>query len=277
MANRVNLKDKKVNATQLDEEACGSLDSNGNLVNPATSDNQTNGNQKVQPSWSTALDAFGRQRFSQPHTILDITNKYGVDTLFSQTILTGAGTVTHLPNESSLSLNVGTTSGDKATRQSRQYLHYDPLKSQLVVMSRVFSPRKTNLLQRTGYYDVNDGLFFEDNGVNFAVVQRSSVSGSPVDTRIPQSSWNQDKLDGTGPSGIILDTAKANIYWLDFEWLGVGPVRFGIWYKNQAIVCHVIENENTLTTPYMKTGTLPLRTSIENNGTVATPSNFKEI
>lgn len=239
-----------------------------NITNPVVS---------TQNAWSTSIDAFGRVRFSSPHTIFDIQNQYDASTLFFENSTTGGGSVSHLPNESSVALAVGTASGDKVIRQSRQYLRYTPGKGQLIVMSRNFVATKANLRQRTGYFDAQNGLFFEDNGTNFGVVQRSYTSGSVVDTRVAQSSWNVDKLDGTGKSGLTLDTSKENIYWIDFEWLGVGPARFGIWYRNQAITCHIFENENSLTVPYMTTANLPIRTEIENTGITASASTFKKI
>jgi hypothetical protein len=47
------------------------------------------------------------------------------------------------------------------------------------------------------------------------------------ETVVPQTNWNIDKLDGTGISGITLDISKAQILWMDIEWLGLGTVRIG--------------------------------------------------
>lgn len=43
-----------------------------------------------------------------------------------------------------------------------------------------------------------------------------------------QSQWLYDKLDGTGPSGMILNPSKLNVYQIDFRWLGAGEIRYGI-------------------------------------------------
>ena len=49
-----------------------------------------------------------------------------------------------------------------------------------------------------------------------------------VDTWTPQASFNIDKLDGTGPSGMIIDPTKFNVYQIDFRWLGAGIISFAL-------------------------------------------------
>jgi hypothetical protein len=73
---------------------------------------------------------------------------------------------------------------------------------------------------------------------------------------VNQSSWNGDKLDGTGPSGLTLDPTKAQILWMDFEWLGVGSVRCGFIINGVFYVCHTFNNANLITSVYMTTATL---------------------
>ena len=45
-----------------------------------------------------------------------------------------------------------------------------------------------------------------------------------TDTWVPQSSWNGDKLDGTGASGVTLDPSKGNVYEISVQYLGFGSV-----------------------------------------------------
>ncbi len=99
-----------------------------------------------------------------------------------------------------------------------------------------------------------------------AVVVRSKTSGTPSDAlRYPQASWNVDKLNGEGPSGLTLLPENSNIYWVDIEWLGVGRVRFGIWGPDGfPVVCHEERNANIRPSVYMTTAALPLRYEIEN-------------
>jgi hypothetical protein len=78
--------------------------------------------------------------------------------------------------------------------------------------------------------------------------------------RIPQSSWNIDKCDGTGPSGFNLDLTKMQMLYIDYSWYGAGAIRFG--FKNQRgeiIYAHRIPNANLRTEAYMRSGNLPSR------------------
>jgi hypothetical protein len=121
-------------------------------------------------------------------------------------------------------------------------------------------------------YDDNNGLFFDDNGTNYGVVVRSYVTGSAVDTRIAQSAWNVDPMNGTGPSGVTLDFTKTQILVIDFEWLGVGRVRFGWNVDGVTYICHQFLNANNLADVYMSTPNLPLRAEIINSGAGAASS-----
>jgi hypothetical protein len=102
------------------------------------------------------------------------------------------------------------------------------------------------------------------------IVRRTYTSGSAVDTEISQSSWNGDKLDGTGASGYTLDPTKAsNILFIDVEWLGMGSVRVGFVIDGKFIVAHTFYNANDLSTVYMQTANLPIRYEIETAATLA--------
>jgi hypothetical protein len=127
-----------------------------------------------------------------------------------------------------------------------------------------------NLTQRVGYYNAQNGVFFQRIDGTYSFVLRSYVTGSVSDARtVNQSSWNGDKLDGTGPSGLTLDPSKAQILWMDFEWLGVGSVRCGFIINGQYIVCHTFENANVIANVYMTTAILPVRYEIVSTAAVA--------
>ena len=223
------------------------------------------------------FDAFGRLRVSQPFTLFDSQNRYAADPSFD-TSLTGSGTSTFLTNESAVSLAVTTASGDKVVRQTKRCFPYQPGKSLSFLMTFVMASAKTNLRQRVGYFDSNNGLFLQRNGTELSLIIRSYTGGSVDDTRkVVQSAWNGDKLDGSGASGITLDTTKAQILFADFEWLGVGSVRVGFVIDGQYITAHTFDNANEVTSVYMQTATLPLRIEIENTAATASSSSMKQI
>lgn len=144
------------------------------------------------------------------------------------------------------------------TSQSRKYATYQPGKSLLFLSSGIikYSTNTSNLYTaRIGYFDDNNGLFFEQNQTNIGVVLRNNIT----DTRIIQSNWNIDKFDGTGISGVNLNFEKNQLFVIDFEWLSAGRIRFGFYLFGRIFYCHQITNLNSLTGPYMDTPNLPVR------------------
>lgn len=85
--------------------------------------------------------------------------------------------------------------------------------------------------------------------------------------RVPQSQWNGDKMDGTGPSGYNIDISKMQMAYIDYTWYGAGHIRFGFRATNGDIVyCHRMPNNNTNYAAYQRSGNLPARFEIENYG-----------
>jgi hypothetical protein len=225
----------------------------------------------------TNVDAFGRLRVSNPFTLFDSQNRYQKDNQFAESTATG-GTVTYTLNESTVNLNVTSSSGSKTVRQSYRVMPYQPGKGLLFLGTFVMAVGQANLRQRVGYFNPDNGVFFQKDGTTNAFVLRTNTSGTPSDTRtITQANWNGDKLDGTGASGLTLDTTKSQILWMDFEWLGVGSVRCGFIINGQYIVCHTFNNANDLDKVYMTTAILPVRYEIEATGALTGSATLKQI
>lgn len=225
----------------------------------------------------TNLDAFGRLRTSNPYTLFDSQNRYGKDPQFDEA-LTGSATSTYLPNESTVQLAVTTASGDKAVRQTLRVFPYQPGKSLLVLATFTMAAGEANLRQRVGYFNTNNGVFFQQNDDVLSFVVRTYTGGSASDARtVNQADWNGDKLDGTGSSGITLDETKTQILFMDFEWLGVGSVRCGFIINGQFIVAHTFHNANIQTAVYMQTAILPVRYEIEATGALTGSKSMKQI
>jgi hypothetical protein len=229
----------------------------------------------VQPA-TTAGDAFGRLRVTEPFTVFDSQHRYQENNKWV-TASGGSGTITYQTNESAIHLSVTTASGDYVYRETTRVFPYQPGKSFLSMLSFVFASGKNNLRQRIGLFSTQNGVFFEQvNNTNYLVV-RSYISGSVSETRVAQSSWNYDKFDGSGITGRNLDSSKANIFWTDVEWLGVGDVRAGFVVDGNLEIAHVFHNDNVNATSYMTTAILPLRHEIENVGTTTSSSTAKQI
>jgi hypothetical protein len=224
----------------------------------------------------TNVDAFGRVRSSEPVTIFDSQNRYEVNEYFD-TALTGGGTTTYLPNESTVRFNVGTASGDAVVRQTYRSFIYQPGKSLLTMSTLVMNAPKANLRQRVGYFSTQNGAYLEQDGLTTYIVMRSYVTGAVVNNRVAQADWNGDKLNGTGVSGVTLDISQSQIFWQDFEWLGVGSVRCGFIIDGQYIVAHTFKNANQNNSVYMTTAILPIRYELENTAATASASTLKQI
>ena len=219
---------------------------------------------------ATALDAFGRQRVSQPYTLFDSQNRYTQDTQYD-TAVTGTGTTTYITAQSSVDMTVTAGGVGSVVRQTFRSFPYQPGKGLLLLATFCMDGSQSlNLTQRVGYFNTENGTFFQRIDGTNSFVLRSSVTGSVSDARtVNQSSWNGDKLDGTGASGYTLDSAKSQILWMDFEWLGVGSVRCGFIIDGQYIVCHTFTNANEITSTYMTTAILPVRYEITSTSAVA--------
>jgi hypothetical protein len=213
-------------------------------------------------------DAFGRLRVSNPLTIFDSKSIMSKNNLFDESTANG-GTVTYTSNKSTVNLNVTEAAGSTTIRQSKRVMSYQPGKSLLIFNTFVMNTQTTNLKQKVGLFDANNGIFFQDTGTGYQIVRRTYTSGAAVDTEVNQSAWNGDKLNGTGASGFTLNAATSNILFIDIEWLGVGSVRVGFVINGQLITAHTFNNANSLTTVYMQTANLPIRYEIERTGTLA--------
>jgi hypothetical protein len=114
-----------------------------------------------------------------------------------------------------------------------------------------------------GFGDDNDGIFLQLDGTVLELMIRSGgVDGTPV----PQSAWNLDKLDGTGPSGITLDPTKMQIWHTDLQWLGAGRVRMVLNIGGINRQIHEFNHANIVDTVYMLNPNLPLRYELVSTG-----------
>lgn len=225
---------------------------------------------------SPTNDAFGRQRVSNPLTLFDSSHRYRDNGLWNTSAASG-GSTTFRANEGLVDLDVTTTSGSRVYRETTKVFSYQPGKSLLVLNTFVMGAAKTGLRQRVGYFGADNGMFLELDGSTLSFVERSLSTGIATETRVTQANWNVDKLDGSGPSTLTLDISKAQILWMDIEWLGLGSVRMGFVIDGRFIPCHVFHHANLLTTTYITTASLPLRYEIENTSGTTSNSTLKQV
>jgi hypothetical protein len=213
---------------------------------------------------------------SEPFTLFESSFRYGDNQLYSTATVTG-GAAVYNTAQGLMDLNVTTASGSSVQRQTTKVFAYQPGKSLLILTTFVCATPEANLDQKVGYYNTDNGYFLEQDGLDTYFVERSAVSGAVTNTRVIQADWNVDPLDGSGPSGITLDITKAQILWMDLQWLGVGTVRTGFVIDDNYIICHEWQHANIITSTYTTTASLPLSCEITNTGITASASTFKQI
>ncbi len=231
-------------------------------------------------------DAFGKLRVSNPYTILDMkfpiqapsqtsTSEYLNNSELVCTKLVGSGIYTQTTTGNGLrTISVDNQPAGTFTSQSRKYCNYQPGKSLLVLCSGVIIAgqaaglsSQTNVSTRIGFFDDYNGFYFQYDSTDMSIVYKNN--GVIVDT-ILQSDWNIDTMDGNGSSSLNLDFTKTQLFVIDFEWLGVGRIRYGFYAFGKINYCHQITNLNTLIAPYMQSANLPIRYELQGNGAGST-------
>lgn len=210
-----------------------------------------------QDNVSFPIDAFNRIRVSDPYTLIANNAVNGKRPFQVFESITGLATSTHNSNESQIVM--ATTGTGSVVRRNRKRAIYQPGKSLLIYMTGILNDgtNASTVTTKIGYYDENDGYYFQFNNDVISIVERSSVSGSVVETTVNQTDWNSNRVDGLNNKNYNMDPSKALIYWFNLEWLGVGFVDCGIIVNGENVLVHRFIHSNTLSSPYIKTASLP--------------------
>ena len=92
------------------------------------------------------------------------------------------------------------------------------------------------------------------------------IVSKTIDTRIAQSAFNIDKINGSGSSGYNIDLTKMQMFYIDYTWYGAGFIRWGIrGPSGDVIYVHKLANNNANTEAYMRSGNLPGRYETNTN------------
>ena len=164
--------------------------------------------------------------------------------------------------------------------QAYNHVRYAPGISTLMRFTFNFNSPITNCRKRVGLFTdqgtypstAGDGLYLEQDGEAVSVVRRyMTTGGAGAEERVLQGNWNKDKLNGTGASGVTLDWTLTQHLVVEFQWLGVGTIRFGFETNQGIIWAHEMISVNALSVFWSLTGTLPVRAEIQANGALAVP------
>lgn len=221
---------------------------------------------------TSQLDPLGRIRTTALQATFEDVFTYDDRRLWSS-LATGGATILHSSAQRVYNLATTTASGDRLQFRTRIYHKSNPANSKILYITANFNDATTNNVKKLGMFDVDNGLFFQLSGSTLSVVIRTSSSGAPVDTVIPQSTWNVDKLDGTGASGVTLNPLLMQVYVIDYSHIGADRIRFGVMINGDITYVHQILLSNSISFAAPVAATLPIAFDNLNTGiVVGTPT-----
>ena len=225
-------------------------------------------NNQISYSDSPNLDAFGRLRIAAVTNLLDIKHVYDKNPLQISEVVSGTATSVFSKEFARVRMSAG-TSGDLVIRQTKTHPIYQPGKSQLFEGSFSNFQIENNIIKRVGCYtstsgtpydSVFDGFFLESNGITSAITFNIYLSGScsySADT----STWDSTQFNPTN-----FDWSKTNLMTVDYQWLGVGRMRFGMVLSGQTVYFLDYTAANNIDTVYMSSPNQPIRYEIRSSG-----------
>lgn len=204
--------------------------------------------------------AFGELLTVQSTSISQLDFTYNVNAFFAETNTTGSGSIAYANGAAVLQ----TTGGGSATLSSKIRAYAQPGQGFSCAFAALYGNGDPGTSEIAGVGNDTDGFFFGlTNGVFGIIYTNNSVT-----TTIPQSNWNVDPMDGTGPSGIVLNYTNGNIFKIQYQQLEFGNINFLIEspLTGQPILVHRIEYANANTTPSVSNPGLQLMGQVTSSG-----------
>jgi hypothetical protein len=231
-------------------------------------------NNSIKYSDSANLDAFGRLRTSNVTSLLEYKHTHDKLPLIVSEVTAGTATSVYDFVNSQVIMSVA-TNDDLVIRQSKSRGIYQPGKSQIFEASFGNFQLETDVVKRVGYFTTTtgtpynslfDGFFLESNGQTNEISFQLWKSGTTI-VSATTNTWLT-----TDYNPINIDWTKVQLMQVDFQWLGVGRVRFGLVFDG--IYREFVANTatNSLTTVYMKYPNQPVRYEVRSLGVGATGS-----
>ena len=212
------------------------------------------------------VSIFGDTIVNRRHAEINALFAYSIPSDKITTELTTTGSA-GISNSMAL-LQTGTAPNGAATIKTKTAIQYVPGHDVEFLFTGAFtSGGATNSSQWIGAFNDNDGFAVGYKDTDFAILYRNFTTGTLVETIIPKTEFNVDRLNGTGPSSINFIPANLNIFKISFGWLGTAPIIFwimrsdGRWFK-----FHIIERPNNFTIPSISIPMLQIHAKVINSG-----------
>jgi len=221
-------------------------------------------------------DVLGRLKITAHQNVYEADFEYGSQPLRWEQLTQGAATITQVPSSGGVRMRVTNAAGDATIRQSRPYHRYQPGKTMFMATGVQLSTATPGNIQRVGFFDDSNGVFFEQsvpypqNPYGIYAVVRSDVGGTVQELRIGLDQWNGDM---TNINQINFNNIQ--MFWMEFAWYGAGAVRWGFWLNGEPVIGHQIGFGNLAnqTTPWARTGNLPVRYEQRNINAITPTTN----
>jgi hypothetical protein len=227
-------------------------------------------------------DVLGRLKVTLHQNVYEADFEYGTQPLRWEAVInniSGGCSVTQVPNSGGVRMRLGTSGGDVTIRQSRPYHRYQPGKTMFMATGCNFGTALTGNIQRVGFFDDANGVFFEqsvvtpDNPFGIYAVVRTDTNGTVRETRYGIDQWNGDRATLS-----TIDFTRIQMFWIEYGWYGAGATRWGFWLNGEPIIGHQIgwgnfnnaQQGGAQQGPWARTGNLPVRYEQRNTqGTTA--------
>ncbi len=203
---------------------------------------------------------FGTQVMENTLDNISIQFQYGIPNYTTTSYTEGGGTVTTASSMAVLSTTTSTNS--IAQLQTNNSIVYRSGHEAYAVFTVAFTGAfAATSSQFIGPIDYQNGFAVGFDGATFGVTQRSNT----INTFTPQSSFNGDKLDGTGTSGFIYNPAFLNVFRIRYGYLGATIIQFQIMNSTGGFITfHTIQYPNSSANPSIGQPFLPITARVEN-------------
>tara|TARA_R110000803_G_scaffold118414_1_gene186794 strand:- start:574 stop:1776 length:1203 start_codon:yes stop_codon:yes gene_type:complete len=155
--------------------------------------------------------------------LIELNSALGLSVLRDVTVVANTGTVTNTGGEFVVATG-GTTASTAQLQTIESGRYYPGTAAQAGAGIRAPDTFTGTAYAEWGYFGSTDGFGFGVDATDDYVFYTRASS----QTKVYQSSWNVDPMDGTGPSGATLDVTQGNIYQITFSWYGYGVIEWSI-------------------------------------------------
>lgn len=197
--------------------------------------------------------------------IIELNSAYGTSALRDIETTANGGTIAAAAT-GEIQLNTGTTANGSAILKSASRIRYIPgYGAEVGIGIRLPAAPTGNEYANWGIREdgANEGIYFGQDATGLYVAR---LRGG-TETKVRQSAWNIDKLDGSGPSDFTVDTANGNVWQIRFTWYGYGQIEWGLLAVDDGEQqFHVIHQEKVDGTTSIQSPNLPIIAEVNNGG-----------